>query len=71
MQKTRPWEEEVATSSEYNPGDPSIHFLSPFAAWSIRRLSRRSSVQPESQRDRPQPHALLGHEEVGREKLVV
>lgn len=70
VQKTCPGEEEIAASSEYNPGDPSVHVVCPFAAWSLCRVSRRSSVEPEPQRDRPQPHALLGDEEVGRENLV-
>lgn len=69
-QKTCPWEEEASTSSKYNPGDPSVHVLCPFAAWSLCWLSWCPSTEPEPQRDRPQPHALLGDEEVGGEKLV-
>lgn len=64
-QETCPQEEEAAASSKHNPGDPSLHVLCPAAARSLHRLSRCSSTEPEPQRHRPQPHALLGDEEVG------
>lgn len=64
-QETCPQEEEAAASSKHNPGDPSLHVLCPAAAWSLHGLSRCSSTEPEPQRHRPQPHALLGDEEVG------
>lgn len=68
-QETHLWEEEIRTSSQHNPGDPSFYILCASAAWSLCRLSRCSPVKPEPPGDWSQPHTLLSDEKVSMEEL--